>query len=115
LDDSPSYFNIYLRLGIIDTIHKLIIFINKVEETFLNTDNINYFSILNTAKMIDTAIKEEYNPSLKDLENALAEERNKLATYSFPRHEDKIKIISKIRVLRSSIEMLTAYKSYIHQ
>jgi hypothetical protein len=64
--------------------------------------------------MTDTTTKEEYNPSLKDLENALAEERNKLATYAFPRQEDKIKIISKIRALRSSIEMITAYKSYIH-
>jgi ribosomal protein L29 len=64
--------------------------------------------------MTNTTTKEEYNPSLKDLERSLAEERNKLATYSFPKQEDKIKIISKIRVLRSSIEMLTAYKSYIH-
>jgi hypothetical protein len=46
------------------------------------------------------------NPSLKDLEETLFEEKRKLASFYFSNPQDKQKIINKIRMLRMSIEIL---------
>lgn len=55
------------------------------------------------------------NPSLKDLQNQLKEERRKLTELSFPTEEDKHKVISRIRMLRSSIDMLKGYMKHFNR
>jgi hypothetical protein len=52
------------------------------------------------------------NPSLSDLESQLKEERHKLETLAFVNDEDRHKVISKIRILRSSIDMLKGYMQH---
>jgi len=52
------------------------------------------------------------NPSLNDLESQLEKERNKLMHMSFNSDEERHKIISRIRMLRSSIEMLQGYMQH---
>lgn len=51
------------------------------------------------------------NPSLSDLENDLRRERVKLET-TYGSQEDRHRIISKIRMLRSSIDMLKGYMQH---
>lgn len=52
------------------------------------------------------------NPSLSDLEEQLRRERKKLVECSFPNEEERHKVISRIRMLRSSIEMLQGYMQH---
>jgi len=49
------------------------------------------------------------NPSLQDLESQLDKERNKLMHMSFNSEDERHKVISRIRMLRSSIDMLQGY------
>ena len=49
------------------------------------------------------------NPSLQDLESQLDKERNKLMHMSFKSEDERHKVISRIRMLRSSIDMLQGY------
>jgi hypothetical protein len=49
------------------------------------------------------------NPSLQDLETQLERERNKLMHMSFNSEDERHKTISRIRMLRSSIDMLQGY------
>ena len=52
------------------------------------------------------------NPSLQDLHIQLEKERNKLLGMSFPSDADRHKVISRIRILRSSINMLEGYMQH---
>ena len=52
------------------------------------------------------------NPSLQDLETQLERERNKLMHMSFNSEEERHKVISRIRILRSSISMLQGYMQH---
>ena len=51
------------------------------------------------------------NPSLHDLETRLMKERTKLLT-TFGDEEERRQIISRIRILRSSIDMLKGYMEH---
>lgn len=50
----------------------------------------------------------KHNPSLQDLENQLSAERKKLLE-CYGSEEERYKIISRIRMIRSSIEMMHGY------
>ena len=60
----------------------------------------------------DVAPKFLDNPSLQDLENQLERERNKLIQLSFASEDERHKVISRIRILRSSITMLQGYMQH---
>ena len=51
------------------------------------------------------------NPSLSDLETELKRERTKLEV-TYGSQEERRRIISKIRMLRSSIDMLKGYMQH---
>ena len=51
------------------------------------------------------------NPSLSDLETDLKRERTKLEV-TYGSQEERHRIISKIRMLRSSIDMLKGYMQH---
>ena len=51
------------------------------------------------------------NPSLEDLESSLRRERRKLEEMVYFSQEERHRTISRIRMLRSSIDML---KGYMH-
>ena len=60
----------------------------------------------------DVAPKFLDNPSLQDLETQLDRERNKLIQLSFTSEDERHKVISRIRILRSSISMLQGYMQH---
>ena len=60
----------------------------------------------------DVAPKFLDNPSLQDLETQLERERNKLIELSFTSEDERHKVISRIRILRSSISMLQGYMQH---
>jgi len=60
----------------------------------------------------DVAPKFLDNPSLQDLETQLERERNKLIQLSFTSEDERHKVISRIRILRSSISMLQGYMQH---
>ena len=60
----------------------------------------------------DVAPKFLDNPSLQDLETQLDRERNKLIQLSFASEDERHRVISRIRILRSSISMLQGYMQH---